>query len=70
MTAPTPEQMRALADKDNDRFARQMWELSARATLRAAADQLQAVRSWADEHYHHFQEISELEAILNGESDD
>lgn len=38
--------------------------------LRAAADQLEAVRAWAGEHHHHFQEISELYAVLNGESDD
>lgn len=47
----TPEQMRALADKPEEFFARHQPE-SMRdfaAALRAAADQLEAVRRWADQ---------------------
>jgi hypothetical protein len=43
MTAPTPQQMRALADLSTSDYRLRMNEV--RAALRAAADQLEAVRA-------------------------
>lgn len=43
MTAPTPEHLRELADQIESGIAANVWDRDARAALRAAADQLEAV---------------------------
>jgi hypothetical protein len=76
MTAPSPEQIRALASKmlaTADWVRDEMPDLAEEIedgviALRAAADQLEAVRAWVDEHHHHFAEISELDAILTADT--
>lgn len=46
MTAPTPEQMRALADEHKSKPLDQVaWEIGARAALRAAADEVDRLRA-------------------------
>lgn len=49
MTAPTPEQMRALADRLKRRQAQIGLDVEAEAALRAAAEQLEAIRNLLQE---------------------
>lgn len=67
MTALTPQQMRELADVLAGYHS---WKdvRNGSSALRAAADQLEAVQVWTREHYHHFQEISELDTILTADT--
>lgn len=64
MTATTPEQMRALADQ-----VKNYWPPRAeiQAALRAAADQLEAVRRWNHRDGYHLAD-RELDAILAGDT--
>lgn len=48
MTAPTPEQMRALAEDKPPRLTDGQWNAQVKLALFAAADQLEAVRDWAE----------------------
>lgn len=68
MTALTPQQMRELAEGRRTWMWHGDWDEEAEIALRANADQLDAVRTWVDEHYHHFPEISELDAILTADT--
>lgn len=76
MTAPTPEQMRALAT-ELDALAMltlgtALWHTvhEAKAALRAAADQLEAVERWLWMQNGHLPgvAIEELSAILNADT--
>ncbi|MCS6578274.1 hypothetical protein [Curtobacterium poinsettiae] len=69
----TPERYRALADELQSAAAIDFGVsgdtmFAAQSALRAAADQLEAVRAWVDEHHHHFAEISELAAVLDADT--
>lgn len=72
MTAPTPEQMRGLAgvdlNDDDSPMSIREWQERAADALRAAADQLEAVRCWCDSESDE-PNWSALDAILVGESD-
>lgn len=76
MTAPTPEQMRTLADdleRGNPPHRRSEVVAEAISALRAAADQLEASRAWLDGQDSaewDAVDLDGLDRILNGDSDD